>query len=304
VLEWVNPFKQFTLKKTAFSDRWISEFSNAIYRLSNANTGALIVIERMDRVDEFITQGIRFEADPTPEIMMSIFQKNSPLHDGAVLIKDGQIQMVSCYLPLSSIEDLPPEWGTRHRAALGLAERCDAWVFIVSEEKGTIQIARGTQMSLINTKDQLKVLVKDAVRLGINQKEGWMDQIRSLIFTRWKEKLCTLMIISVIWFMFAGQQDFERDLTVPVELKNLPANLEILEPVNPIVKLRVRGRRKDVSLMDSKNVTCWIDLSMAKYGKRNFQISRNQINLLNERINIINIDPPEISFNFKEKSSS
>ena len=108
--------------------------------------GALIIIERNDRVREFITEGQVLEGDPVPELMLSIFQKESPLHDGAILIQQGRISQVACYLPLSPDEGLPKEWGTRHRAALGLSEKCDAWVVVVSEERGDVSLARGKEM--------------------------------------------------------------------------------------------------------------------------------------------------------------
>lgn len=300
VLEFVNPFKQISRKRILLSDKWISSFSDALLTLSKEKIGALIVIERMDRIDEFITEGIRFEAEPTPQILLSIFQKSSPIHDGAIIIKDGRIQMVSCYLPLSSSESLPHEWGTRHRAGVGLAERCDAWIFVVSEERGTIHLIKGKESVPVKSKEQLNSLIKEALRYGISEKESWKEQLQELFLNRWKEKLGTLLLISIIWFMFAGQQDFEKTIKVHVELKNIPPKIEVIEPLDPAVTIRIRGRRKDVSLISSNNVLCWVDLSMAKYGTRNFKILRNNVILPNEKVNILDIQPSEISFNFRK----
>ncbi|MBW1800815.1 MAG: diadenylate cyclase, partial [Deltaproteobacteria bacterium] len=119
VLERVNPLQAFGLRKHSVSGKWIAAFSKTVFDLARRKIGSLIIIERLDRVDEWITGGQQIEGDVSPELLMSIFQKDSPLHDGAMVIRNGQIHQVACYLPLSSAEGLPQEWGTRHRAALG-----------------------------------------------------------------------------------------------------------------------------------------------------------------------------------------
>jgi len=136
VLEKVNPLQRLRLKRFSEPGEWASEFVKGIFALAKEKTGVLVIIERADKVKEYMTEGQGLEANPTPEILKSIFQKDSPLHDGAILLKEGQITEVACYLPLSPAEGLPKEWGTRHRAALGLSERCNAWVVVVSEERG------------------------------------------------------------------------------------------------------------------------------------------------------------------------
>jgi len=134
-LERVNPLQMIGLRKASIPEKWIPGFTQAIFSLAQRKIGALVIIERSERVEEFVAEGQALDGEPTPELLMSIFQKESPLHDGATLIRDGRITQVACYLPLSPDEGLPKHWGTRHRAALGLSERCDAWVVVVSEER-------------------------------------------------------------------------------------------------------------------------------------------------------------------------
>ena len=86
-------------------------------------------------------EGQKLESAPSSEILKSIFQKESLLHNGTILISQGEIMEVACYLPLTPAEGLSKEWGTRHRAATGLSERCDAWVVVVSEERGKVSPA-------------------------------------------------------------------------------------------------------------------------------------------------------------------
>jgi hypothetical protein len=207
-------------------------------------------------------------------LLLSIFQKESPLHDGAVLIRDSRISQVACYLPLSPDEGLPKEWGTRHRAALGLSERCDAWVVVVSEERGQVSLAREKDMIQVEKADDLSPLVSEAVsRIGPTG-GPWQSRVRSFIVNQWRAKVSALIVVSLLWLLLAGQQDFERTFLVPLEVKNVPSKMVILEPLTPRIKITVRGLRKDASTLSEKNVLAQIDLSMARLGRRTFPITR------------------------------
>jgi diadenylate cyclase len=135
-------------------------------------------------VEELITGGVIVESEPSPELLMSIVHKESPLHDGALLIRRGRISKAACYLPLSSVEGLPKEWGTRHRAALGLSERCDALVVVISEERGEISVAQGRQMILVKNIEQLSKLVNEAQVSNGPAAKSWPEIILSLTVHR------------------------------------------------------------------------------------------------------------------------
>jgi diadenylate cyclase len=300
-LERVNPLKAIGLRKFSAPDEWIPAFSKAIFSLGARRIGALIIIERVDKVKEWITAGQSLEGDASPELITSIFQKDSPLHDGAVIIREGRVNEVACYLPLSPDEGLPKEWGTRHRAALGLSERCDAWVVVVSEERGEVSLARGGQMVHVDSQEKLSQLVTEAVTPYSTTKKTWWEKIRFLLIHRWQAKLGAVALVSLLWLLLAGQQDFEQTIRVPLEIKNLPAQMEILEPLEPVVQITVRGLRKDASSLNEKNVLAKIDLSMALFGRRIFPITRDQILLPNDRIQVVKIEPPKLEFTLKEK---
>ena len=118
VLERVNPLQIIGLRSFSRNADWAPNFVEATLSLAKRRIGALIIIERTDSVEEWVTGGIPLDGEPSPELLISLFQKESPLHDGAVMIQKGRVTKVACYLPLSSTEGLPKEWGTRHRAAL------------------------------------------------------------------------------------------------------------------------------------------------------------------------------------------
>lgn len=144
------------LEETFFFD----ELINAVTVLSANRIGALIVIEREIGLEEFMEVGTRLDAEVNSELLVSIFQQASPLHDGAVIIKEGKIRAARCILPLSMNDLQPKGLGTRHRAALGISEITDAIAIVVSEEKGTISYAHRGSLNLgLRPENLKKVLV-------------------------------------------------------------------------------------------------------------------------------------------------
>ncbi len=302
VLERVNPLQMIGLRRFSGSADWASEFANTLFSMARKKIGTLIILERMDLVEELITGGIPLEGEPSPEVLMSVFQKESPLHDGALLLRKGRVAKVGCYLPLSSAEGLPNEWGTRHRAALGLSERCDAWVVVISEERGEVSIVHDGGTLQVNGVDQLTNLVQEALAPTAPEARSWRERIMKPLVNRWPVKLGALGMVCLFWLLLAGQQNFEVTLRVPLEVINLPEVVEIVEPVDPEVEITVQGLRKDASTLNRRNVHAEIDLSAAQPGNRAFRINRNQIVLPSDRIEIVRIKPPLVEFKLREAS--
>jgi len=299
-LEKFDPLATLGLRKTAQPGQWTQSFSDAVFALAERRLGALILIERSERVEECVTSGQRLEGKPTSEILTSIFQKESPLHDGAILIKEGRIQLVACYLPLSSEEGLPKEWGTRHRAAMGLSERCDAVMVVVSEERGEVTLLVERKIYHPPTPGVMSQMLLDALRPAIRESVTWQEKIRPLVLSQWKAKYGTLLLVLIFWLLLAGQQDFEVAFNVPLEVRNVPAAMQIAEPLDAAARIRVRGLRKDASVLSEKNVHAELDLSPAATGKRSFALTRDLFKLPNERVYIVNIEPSQITFKFHE----
>jgi len=300
VLERVNPLQMIGLRAFKKSTEWISNLTKGVFSLANGKIGALIIIERRDLVEELVTGGIPLEGEPSSELLVSIFQKESPLHDGALLIRKGRVAKVACYLPLSSAEGLSKEWGTRHRAALGLSERCDAWIVVVSEERGEISLARSAQMIHVTNLEHLSRLLQEAITPAGPTDITWWERVRALMVRRWPLKIGALGLVSLFWLLLAGQQNFEVTLKVPLEIKNVPEEMEILEPVNPEVEITARGLRKDVGTLNKRNVHVEVDVSMAHFGTRVFHITRDHLVLPNDRINVVHIDPPQMEFKLRK----
>ncbi|MBL7226313.1 MAG: TIGR00159 family protein [Desulfobacteraceae bacterium] len=300
VLEKVNPLQRFGFRRRKKSEEWVVEFAKGVFALAGEKTGALIIIERAERVREYMTEGQKLEAAPTPEVLKSIFQKESPLHDGAILIRQGEIAEVACYLPLTPAEGLPKEWGTRHRAAIGLSERCDAWVVVVSEERGEVSMAKEGQMIHVESPQRFYQLIQEALADSSPGDKSWKERIRHLLLSRWRTKVVSLCLVSLLWLILAGQQDFEVALRVPLSVKGLPSHVKIVEPLNPNILVTLRGLRRDASILDKENVVAEVDLSRAQPGKMDFAITRNEIELPDDRVQLGHIDPSNVVFTFKE----
>lgn len=125
-----------------FSDKTLQGILNACTAMSKTKTGALIVLERKQALTDYAATGIVLDAVVSSQLLVNIFEHNTPLHDGAVVIKGDRIVAATCYLPLSDNRAVSKELGTRHRAALGASENTDAMIVIVSEETGAISVAR------------------------------------------------------------------------------------------------------------------------------------------------------------------
>ncbi|MBN2273770.1 MAG: diadenylate cyclase CdaA [Bacteroidales bacterium] len=130
----------------------------AVMNMSKNYTGALIALQRKSLLDAYIETGEIISAETSSRLLETIFNKNSPLHDGGVVVVDEKVKAAGCIFPISENYALPQDYGLRHRAAIGLTEQTDALVIIVSEETGSISLAEGGEIQPLDTKALLKIL--------------------------------------------------------------------------------------------------------------------------------------------------
>ncbi|MBQ6075050.1 MAG: diadenylate cyclase CdaA [Lachnospiraceae bacterium] len=134
----------------------IKEIVDASFIMGRNKTGALICLEREIELKHVISSGIRIDGVLTSALLINIFEKNTPLHDGAVVLQGNKVTAATCYLPMSENKDISKELGTRHRAAIGLSEETDSWIVVVSEETGDVSLARGGELLRGLTPDELR----------------------------------------------------------------------------------------------------------------------------------------------------
>ena len=162
-----------------FSEETIEGIVEAAFIMGKARTGALIVVEQAIKLTEYESTGIRLDCLVSSQVLINIFEHNTPLHDGAIIVRNDRIVSATCYLPLSDNMGLSKDLGTRHRAAVGMSEVSDALIIVVSEETGMVSVAQGGRQSRNLTKEQLR----ERLEYIQNKKTG------ATLISKWKGRL-------------------------------------------------------------------------------------------------------------------
>lgn len=182
---WFN--KLFNLNRNAIvnSDKYVSDICRSVFEMSKVKTGALIVIKHYDDLTSIIDTGIRIDGKISSQLIKNIFEKNTPLHDGAVVIDNDLIIAATCYLPMSNNLSISKNLGTRHRAGIGISEITDAFTIIVSEETGNVSVAYMGELKTFTEEKMLanelyqtiyKVDNKDNSKDMIGMLKGWFNK--------------------------------------------------------------------------------------------------------------------------------
>ena len=167
-------------RQSAFTEKTINEVVRASYEMGEVKTGALIVIEQNVALGEYVRTGISIDGLVTSQLLINIFEHNTPLHDGAVIIRGNRIVSATCYLPLTDSMDIGKELGTRHRAAVGISEVSDSLTIIVSEETGAVSLAKDGRLYKHLQKEEL---VEKLQQLTVD------DTGNADVFKKWKDLL-------------------------------------------------------------------------------------------------------------------
>ena len=177
---FLTAFFSFDFQKAStvrFSEKTITEIVKACYEMGKVKTGALIVIERDVMLNEYIRTGIPLDSLVSSQLLINIFEHNTPLHDGDIIVRGDRIVAATCYLPLSDNMELSKELGTRHRAAVGVSEVSDSMTIIVSEETGAVSLAvEGTLYRNIDA-DFLKSKLRFAAKLS-QTTEPYLEKLK------------------------------------------------------------------------------------------------------------------------------
>ncbi len=165
-----------------FSERSVNEIAKATFEMAKVKTGALMVIEREVSLNEIRRTGIEIDGLISSQLLINIFEHNTPLHDGAVVLSGNKVLAATCYLPLSDNMDISKDLGTRHRAAVGISEVTDSLTVVVSEETGRVSVAENGGLRRVSDIEELKKILS---RLTERQENGgkrfkiWKGRIRN-----------------------------------------------------------------------------------------------------------------------------
>ena len=180
--EKLNFFGEFPGEDQVLSEKTIHEIVRACYEMGSVKTGALIVMEHQVALGDYERTGIAVDGLVSSQLLINIFEKNTPLHDGAIIIRGNRVVCATCYLPLTESMEIGKELGTRHRAAIGISEVSDSVTIIVSEETGRVSIAKDGKLYRSLESDELE---KRLTEMLMDQGSG---SSRS-VFSKWKGML-------------------------------------------------------------------------------------------------------------------
>ena len=173
ILGSIASFDNQKAKNERFSEKSIQAIVKAVYDMAKVKTGALIVVERDIQCREYERTGIPIDSEISSQLIVNIFEHNTPLHDGAVLMRDNRIVAATCYLPLSNNLQVSKELGTRHRAALGISEVSDSLTIVVSEDTGFVSLACDGKLYLKIDADTLQLRLNEAAKHNQDDHKKW-----------------------------------------------------------------------------------------------------------------------------------
>ena len=247
----------------------------SVYDMGMRKCGALIVFPGKDDVEEVVQSGIPWKGEISREMILSIFWPDNPVHDGAAIVQGDQITQVGAILPLSRRDDLPTYYGTRHRAALGLAETTDALVIAVSEERGDVVVARDGNLKVVKQKRKLEQILQE--HKGVSTKKGGELIKEKLMIAA--AALFSVIFITGVWFSVSRGGDTLLTFESPVEYLNRDPSMEIVKTSVNAVSLELEGSGALIKSIKPDQVQVKLDLGKSKAGPNSFTITRESISL-------------------------
>ena len=249
--------------------------AESVFELARKHIGALLVFPGNEDIEEAVQSGIPWRGIVSKEMILSIFWRDNPVHDGAAIIRKDKITEVACILPLSHKNDLPSYYGTRHRAALGLAEAVDAMVVVVSEERGSVSVARQSGIHTVKRKEDLKRQLEEF----LGEKPKHRDDQRRENFRICSAALVSFLFVVGIWFSFSRGQETLINFETPVEYMNRNSEVEILDTSVNSVNLNLSGSDSLIKSIRPEQIKVKIDLGKASVGKNSFVITNENVSL-------------------------
>jgi diadenylate cyclase len=253
----------------------IQIIADSVMDMARKRIGALIVFPGREDINEKIQNGILWDGAISKEMITSIFWEDNPVHDGAIIIEGDRIHEVGVILPLSHRQELPSYFGTRHRAAVGLAESTDSLIVVVSEERGTVQVVKDSTITPVLKKDDLEKLLQQHLGLVVKDPSSQKKE---------KIEICIAAIVSVVlitsvWLSIARGLDTLVTFEVPIEYMNRNPGMEIMDASVNSIKIQLGGSGPLMRALRPDHVRVKIDLSKSVVGQNIYTITNENISL-------------------------
>lgn len=266
---------------------------NTANSLARDNIGALLVLWGKDPIVRHLEGGMDLDGEVSEPLLRSIFDPHSPGHDGAVIVRGNRVIEFGSHLPLSKNLRKLKKSGTRHAAALGLAELTDALCVVVSEEEGTISIARHGDIRRVSDAEELSSIL-EKFNLEItppHESKPWKDFFKK----NYREKAIAITVTVALWFVFVHESKIDyRSYVVPVEYNNVPTYLAVSRIVPREVEITFSGPRRSFYFVSDRKIKVFLKLFNAEPGIIKRTITRSNITFP-EALTIENIQPNEVT---------
>ena len=267
----------------------------ALFDLSRRRWGALIVLPGKDPLKQWLTPGTLLDAHPSHSLLLSIFDPDSPGHDGAIIIERGKVHRFGVRLPLSVSDKLPKEYGTRHHAAMGLAEKTDAVVLAVSEERGVVSVFRNGRINELEKQGELQdsLLVRRELQADKNKKtsdsSGKAWRVVFEIFT-------SMFLAALFWLVVISSRTDMREvfMLVPIEYSRPPVNLLLSEDRLSEARLLLEGPASVLDILTPSQVRLKVDLSGFAAGRQLVNLTKENVELP-KKIRVLEIQPANVT---------
>lgn len=266
---------------------------------ARGHIGALIVISGRDPIERHIEGGIELDGKPSESLFKSIFDTHTPGHDGAVYIKDGKIIKFAAHLPLSKDFEKLTGTGTRHAAALGLSERCDALCIVVSEERGVVSIARDGNLTQIKDVERLGPIIEGYFREKFPPKQK--KRISNYFCRNKREKITAVVLAAALWMAFAYRAGIvQRDFSIPIEYMNLPPEVSIEKAVPREITVTLSADERAFRQFNRDELKVRLNLLNAREGKWRIPVKEESVSRLPHNVSVEEIRPSEVELTLKK----
>jgi len=266
-----------------------------ITRLAREKIGALIVLPGREPLERHLDGGIYLHGQLSEPLLLSLFDPHSPGHDGAILLRGNTVLRFAVHLPLSTELDSITEAGTRHAAALGLAERTDALCIVVSEERGTISVARDGKLQALKQPEALnRELARFLEETSPASKLAEKQSLGRRVAAHWREGALATALALAAWYLFVpGMAITEVSRSIPVSVENLPEGYSLIETSPTNVEVTFRGKRRDLILANPAGFEIHLDALLVQLGRRTFPITPEIIDHP-ENLVIVSTEPNKV----------
>lgn len=289
-------------EKQKLENNFIEEIIESIDSLSKEKIGSIIVFKGRDSLEPYIENGFILNGEISKPLILSIFDPHSPGHDGAVIVEGNKIKKFGVFLPLPENKNLSIDFGTRHRASIGITEKTDSLCIVTSEERGSISIIKNGELNEINDINEIKKELNNfykTISLEFEKRSILLFIEKNIL----PAILSFVLIISLLFITNYKNPLIQKSFIVPIEFKNVPSNFYVENLDDNIILVTLSGKEKDFNFIDEKKLKITIDVKNAQEGNNKVLIKKEFLNIP-QFLNIIKLDPEYVKFKLIKISTS